>query len=81
MKSFGEQLFKSRVDSDLFLFPSPEASLLPAVHPKDPGAQWGALRKDPAPPCDGHSDGGSFFGLSIHPCSKASNALERWCWH
>lgn len=61
----------------LFLFPFPEASPLPAVHPKDSGARWGALRKDPVPPCDSSSDAGSFFGVSIYPHSKASDALKK----
>jgi len=50
----------------LFLFPFPEASSLPAVHPKDAGAWWGALRKDPVPPCNGISDRDPFFRVSIY---------------
>lgn len=65
----------------LFLFPFPEALPLPAMHPKVPGAQRGALRKVPVPPCDSNSDSASFFGVSIYPHSKVSDALEKWCQH
>lgn len=37
--------------------------------------------KKPVPPCDGSSDGGSFFGVSIYPHSKASDTLEKSCQH